>query len=188
MRYDLFPTPVWHIEGAPLELIDELYQGAYRFKEKQPSTTRSNEGGYQTPFLDWKDFHPQGIEYIQSVVKETLVKENSTDGPLEVITLPPNVDFKIESWWYNINSQSHWNVPHTHPTADFALVLYLTDSDGLLTLLDPYAYRGIYPQIKNMNAKKGDVVIFPADLYHYVKPNQKEEDRISISMNLNIHI
>ena len=35
-----------------------------------------------------------------------------------------------------------------------------------------------------MNAKKGDIVIFPADLIHQVEPHEKEEDRISVSMNL----
>ena len=33
MRHDLWSTPVWRIEGAPQVLVDELYQGAYRFKE-----------------------------------------------------------------------------------------------------------------------------------------------------------
>ena len=44
-RHDLFPSPLWHIEGTPQQLIDELYRGAYVFKEKYPSETRSNEGG-----------------------------------------------------------------------------------------------------------------------------------------------
>jgi cupin superfamily acireductone dioxygenase involved in methionine salvage len=35
-------------------------------------------------------------------------------------------------------------------------------------------------------ARKGDIVIFPADIYHYVMPNPKDEDRISISMNLRL--
>ena len=58
MRHDLFPTPVWHIEGTPQELVDELYKGAYRFKKKHPSENRSNKGGYQTPAFEWKEFHP----------------------------------------------------------------------------------------------------------------------------------
>ena len=178
MRHDLFSTPVWHIEGAPQQLVDELYQGAYRFKEKYPSEKRSGEGGYQTPTFEWEDFHPQGKEYIEWVVKEHAKQ-----------------DLRVESWWYNINPKGAWNVPHTHPGCVLALVLYLTDSGGLLTLMSPHDMRmldnktfGGEGDIVSMNAKKGDVVIFPADLYHYVKPNQKEEDRISISMNLNIHI
>ena len=41
MRHDLFSTPLWHIEGTPQQLVEELYQGAYRFKEKYPSENRS---------------------------------------------------------------------------------------------------------------------------------------------------
>ena len=60
MRHDIFPTPVWHIEGTPQVLVDELYQGAYYFKDKYPSENRSSEGGYQTPAFDWDKFHPRG--------------------------------------------------------------------------------------------------------------------------------
>ena len=186
MRHDFFSTPVWHIEGAPLELIDELYQVAYRFKKKYPTESKTNQGGYQSPAFESKEFHPKGIEYIQSAVKETLVKENSTNVPLDAINIPPNFDLKIESWWYNINSQSHWNTPHTPPGSDLALVLYLTATDGLLTLFNPHAQRVISTHNTSINAQKGDIVLFPADLVHYVMPNPREEDRISISMNLQL--
>ena len=69
--------------------------------------------------------------------------------------------------------------------SDFALVWYLTDSDGLLNLMNPFLQRRNSKNI-NVNAKKGDIVIFPSDIIHYVKPNQREEDRISISMNLQL--
>ena len=35
-------------------------------------------------------------------------------------------------------------------------------------------------------AVKGDILIFPSDIMHFVKPNQKDTDRISISMNLQL--
>ena len=169
MRHDLWTTPLWHIEGAPQQLIDELYQGAYRFKKSHPSENKSNEGGYQTPAFEWKEFHPQGIEYIENVVGDIF-------------------KFKVESWWYNINGQGHWNSPHTHPNSDLALVLYLTDSDGLLNLMSPFSQRIIKRSGNHIkvNAKKGDILMFPSDLVHYVMPNQREEDRISISMNLQL--
>ena len=167
MRHDLFSTPVWHIEGAPQQLIDELYQGAYRFKKSHPSENKSNEGGYQTPALEWKDFHPQGIDYIDKVVGDIF-------------------KFKVESWWYNINGQGHWNSPHIHAGSDFALVLYLTDSYKLLHLMSPFPQRRINGDHIKVNANKGDIIIFPSDLVHYVLPNPREEDRISISMNLQL--
>ena len=168
-KYDIFPTPVWHIEGAPQQLIDELYQGAYRFKKEYSSENRSNEGGYQTPILEWEDFHPQGKEYVDSIVGN--IFEN----------------FKVKEWWYNINGQGHWNLPHTHPNSDYALVFYVTDSDGLLRFMNPQQMRlEVHDAYRSLNAKKGDILIFPSDLVHYVMPNPREEDRISISMNLQL--
>ena len=187
MKYNLFPTPLWYIEGTPQQLIDELYEGAYRFKEKYPSENRSGEGGYQTPSFDWKSFHPQGKEYIEWVIKE--------HSKQKLWNYDSKQYLRVDTWWFNINPKGAWNVPHNHPGCALALVLYLTDSDGLLTFMSPHNMRTIdnkniggIGDIASINAKKGDIVMFPADLNHYVKPNQKEEDRISISMNLNIHI
>ena len=167
IRDNIFPSPFWHIEGAPQPLIDEFYQGAYKFKELYPSANRSNEGGYQTPFLEWKDFHPQGIEYIENVVGYMF-------------------KFKVESWWYNINGKGHWNGPHTHPKCDYALVWYLTDSNEKLVLINPIQRLLSQEQTASPYANKGDVLIFPADIMHYVLPNDKEDDRICISMNISI--
>ena len=169
MRHDLFSTPVWHIKGAPLELIDELYQGAYRFKKKYPSTQMTNQGGYQSPQFFWENFHPQGIKIINKIIDNNI-----------------KMECEILSWWYNINGKGDWNYPHTHPGSDLALVLYLTDSDGLLFLLNPHSHRVINNHNTSINAQKGDIVLFPADLVHYVMPNPREEDRISISMNLQL--
>ena len=175
MRHDIFTTPFWHIEGAPQEvferyhfwIVDELYQGAYKFKERYPSENKSNQEGYQSPSFSWKEFHPEGIKYIEKILNDILGK------------------FEVTGWWCNINPKGAWNKPHTHPDSDFALVWYLTDSDGLLNLMNPFLQRRNSKNI-NVNAKKGDIVIFPSDIIHYVKPNQREEDRISISMNLQL--
>ena len=84
-------------------------------------------------------------------------------------------------------------MPHTHPNSDFALVLYVTDSDGLLTFMNPHPMRLLDNEFYGgsgshggINAKKGDILMFPSDLVHYVKPNPREEDRVSISMNLQL--
>ena len=153
MKHDLWPTPLWHIEGAPQQLIDELYQGAYKFKERCPSENRSSEGGYQTPAFIWKEFHPQGIEYINKVVGDMF-------------------KFKVESWWYNINNQGHWNTPHTHSNCDYALVLYLTDSDGLLRLMNPFLERshtsGDYVSINAKNPIIIRYIIFINPIIHKI--------------------
>ena len=164
-RHDIFATPFWDIKGAPQQLVDELYQGAYQFKKIHKNNIFSNEGGYQSPAFNWKEFHPQGIEYINKVVGDMF-------------------KFKVESWWYNINGKGHWNLPHAHPVVDYALVFYVTDSDSLLRFLTPHNSRANEPVYQSINAKKGDILIFPADIVHYVMPNPKETDRMSISMNI----
>ena len=169
-KHEIFPTPVWHIEGAPQQLVEELYEGAYKFKEKYESVTKSNKGGYQTPILEWEMFHPEGKKYINNVVGDIF-------------------KFKVEGWWYNINGQGDWNIPHTHPDVNIALVLYVTDSDGLLAFMNPQPMRLIDDQPVDyaaIKANKGDIIMFPSDLVHYVLPNPRKEDRISISMNISI--
>ena len=171
-KHEIFPTPVWHEEGGiSQQLVDELYEGAYQCLKKYPSIDKtSNQGGYHSPAFEWKNFHPQGIELIQKVVYKAIVQ-----------------DFDVTSWWFNINGKGGWNMPHSHAGRgiDLALILYLTETDDLLTLVnsnptlnDPMGYS---PHIK-----KGDILIFPSDLVHFVMPNQREEDRVSISMNLRL--
>lgn len=172
-RYNVFSTPIWHIEGTSQQLLDELYQKAYEFKKEYPSNQKSNQGGYQSPSFEWKNFHPQGIEYVNKIIDESFEKK-----------------FKISKcqWWYNINPKGAWNLPHTHPNCDIALVWYITDSDRLIQLMSHHPQRKILRSGDHISidAKKGDILMFPADIYHYVLPNPREEDRISISMNLQL--
>tara|TARA_B100000214_G_C23805676_1_gene552512 strand:- start:132 stop:650 length:519 start_codon:yes stop_codon:yes gene_type:complete len=169
-KQDLFPTPLWHVEGTPQKLVDDLYQGAYRFKDNYESVSYSNKGGYQSPAFKWKDFHPEGRQYMEDVVSNIVQDLYDID------------------WWININGKGHWNAPHTHAACDLAIVWYLTDSDGLLTIMNPHAVRFIplETSVANIDAKKGDIVMFPADAQHYVLPNERDSDRISISMNLRL--
>ena len=176
MRHDLFATPVWHIEGAPQQLVYELYEKVDIIKKKKDlfdldDYNKSNQGGYQTSQFDWQEFHPVGIEYIENVVNNIFSPKSSVS---------------IVGWWYNINPQGAWNAPHNHAGVDYALVFYLTDSDSLLRFLTPHNSRINEPNHQSINAKKGDILIFPSDLGHYVMPNPREEDRVSISMNLQL--
>ena len=173
----LFTTPVWNIKGIPQLLVDELYQGEYKFKEKYESTNISNEGGYHSPLFEFKTFHPEGQKYIEKIINDHVGSYTENE-------------VKVDEWWYNISPKGGWNTPHHHAgsTTDFALVLYLTDTDNLLTLLNPFPQRkekynnvSVVPQ-----TQKGDIIIFPADIMHYVSPNKRDTDRVSISMNLRL--
>ena len=181
MRHEIFPTPVWQIEGTPQELIDELLQGAYKCKDNIDCQKRSNQEGYQSPSFTWNEFHPKGIKYIEGVLKEHLIDKNDDNlfinGAIAEEPLPT-------SWWFNINPKGAWNIPHTHPSVDFAGVLYLTDIDNELCFIshnNRFNTGHLSPP-----AKKGDLIVFPSDQIHMVMPNKSEKDRVSISMNITV--
>tara|TARA_R100001015_G_C4487529_1_gene66093 strand:+ start:61 stop:600 length:540 start_codon:yes stop_codon:yes gene_type:complete len=178
MRHDLFSTPVWHIEGAPQQLVEELYQGVNQLKEIHPSNRKTNLGGYQSPPFEWKDFHPKGIEYIERVVGNLI--------GTEIRTVQSYKSFKVPQWWCNINGKGDWNLPHTHQFVDYALVFYLTDSDKLLNFMNPHPQSPGNLHYNSIDAKKGDILIFPADLLHFVLPNERDTNRVCISMNLQL--
>ena len=171
-RSDIFSTPVWH-ENFPLPLVDELYDAAYRIKANTTEVAnRSNQGGFQTKQFEWEEFHPQAKEYIKSVLEEIF----------------KDYDWRISAWWYNINPEGASNMPHAHPGNQFVLIMYLTDGDGLLQLINPNTTRvnmkGIQDSLASPEVKKGDMLVFPADIMHYVNVNKRKEDRLSISMNI----
>ena len=170
-RHNIFPTPLLHIQGAPQQLVDKLYKKALELKQsyKDNGLRRSNQGGFQTTQINWEEFHPEGIEYINKIISETFY-----DVP----------DWKILGWWYNINPKGSWNIAHTHRGCDLVLIWYLTDSYGTLNLINPSKIKG--EQNLNLNSNKGDIIIFPGDIVHYVMPNPKETDRVCISMNLKL--
>jgi len=178
MRQDIFATPVWHIEGAPQQLVDELYEKVSIIKKKKDLFNLdkhyklhiSNQEGYQTSQFEWQAFHPVGKEYIDKVINDIFI----------------NYLASVSGWWYNINPQGAWNTPHNHGGSNYVLLWYLTDSDGLLKLMNPQSNRIDSVMDKSFNTKKGDILIFPADIIHYVMPNTKETDRVSISMNLHL--
>ena len=177
MKHNIFSTPVCHIEGAPQQLVDDLYKHTSIIKEnihQYQALEASNQGGYQTTQFPWRDFHPAGIEYIENVVNNIFSPKEPAD---------------IGGWWYNINPKGSWNVPHNHAGADYALVFYLTDTEDRLVLMNPnprFVHSVISQDTNIPHTNKGDVIIFPADVLHYVLPNDKEDDRICISMNISV--
>ena len=172
---NIFETPLWIFER---EVPQGIRQWALDFKREVPvGRRRSNKGGYQSEA--YCGLYNLPSEY-QDDIKDTL-KE-----------LPA---FEFGNWWLNINYKGNHNIAHTHPSSDLAVIWNITDNHGLLNLRDPNAHTrwklwnalGIDDEY-NINAKAGTVIVFPADLLHYVLPHELESPRITISMNLGIKL
>ena len=113
MRYDLFPTSLWHIKNEISQpLVDELYRGAYDFKEKYESAKLSNQGGYQSPPFSWDSFHPDGIKVVNDIIRKAIEVDVN------------DLHYKMSTWWVNFQKQNDFNPMHGH-TGLYSFVVWL---------------------------------------------------------------
>lgn len=183
---EIFPSRLL-VGGAPLldnykeDLVDYLYD----FSSKNESSSHSNLGGWQSnsfmyceksfkPFRDWmwNTLEP----YLQKVTKDIEEFKHSR----------PNLE--LYNVWFNINGTDAFNMTHTHPHSIYSGVMWIKAPEdcGNLVMVDPSAHNmfGIVPTEYEFEPVEGKVVIFPAHLPHFVKPNNSDEDRISVSFNI----
>ncbi len=168
----LFPTPLWLIENDGSH-PDDMLEWALSLKEGE-NELRSNRGGFQSE-ASW--------DYDNLLHREYLI---------EKLNFLPK--FQFGNWWVNINEKGGFHVAHSHPGADLSVVWYLTDSEcGPLRFFHPCSHaRDHLNKALNLEtdscfvAKKGDIIVFPSDLWHYVEPNQSDDVRVSISFNLSL--
>jgi len=114
--------------------------------------------------------------------------------------------------WYNAFSQNHFQESHAHLPNDFSMVHYILfdDKEHVATTFvnpNPTAAEALIhfrPQFINRvnkkdtrhsfcmthftpsDIKQGDLIIFPAYLSHFVKPNTSTKKRITITLNITL--
>ena len=171
---NIFEPPLWIIPWQGDFFIEEMVGWAYEIQKEKPlSNNVSNVGGYQSePLL--QNALPE-VAYVYLRQKLSFLPEHT-----------------IKTAWVNINTKGNFNIAHTHPTSDLALVWYFTDNDNTLTLHNPADHTrfrlhqlGIGDAVGNCNCKAGDMVLFPADLVHRVNPHRGDNVRISFAANIN---
>ena len=192
--YKAFPTPVFHYEVENYKEFNvELNSYILNLKNNNPQgIEKSNQGGWHSPNFDLvndkstKKFISIFEKYIKNAVEE----------------IGWNYDSKrtiIEAMWSIINKKGSFNIQHNHPNAFLSAAYYVKfqKNSGSIKFFDPREQKNIrYPNIKNftemsapiveVSPKEGDLLIFPAYLYHAVNKNLAEEDRIIVSFNVDI--
>ncbi len=170
----LFYTPVFHIEAEDhdISITKSTYNWAMNLEKLNTTQSRSNVGGFHSPASDKFDLLlPEALLMLQR----------------KLSFLP---DMELINWWININRKGDYNLPHTHPEVDLAVVYYLTKNHGSLILQHPsLSSRSKFIQFTSNDltekiiANAGDIIIFPGDLSHYVEPQKTEEARVSMAIN-----
>ena len=112
----------------------------------------------------------------------------------ELLNLKP----VLGNMWANINYPGGYNRPHLHPNSLFSGVYWIKTpvKSGNLMLYDPRP--GVHCTMPNRKEGQlpsqlwrevqyepiaGRIIMFPAWLWHEVKPNQSNDIRISVSFN-----
>jgi hypothetical protein len=89
--------------------------------------------------------------------------------------------FDSYDMWAVFSYKNDRNLSHIH-SAPISGIIYYTDSDI------PTQFTNKDNQILNVYGQKGDVVIFPGNLYHMVDVKLSDNERITIPFNLNYNL
>ena len=172
-KSNLFSTPIWR---APSKLQEGAFEWALKYKESNISSTRSARGGYQSSAKSFDDLPSVYAHHIFDTLKVIL----------------KGICFELGPWWLNVNQKSDFNMKHTHPNHDLSGIWYITDNSNTLVFIDPLAHSrdALYDSFNDMHecllidAKAGEIILFPSDVPHYVEPHPYDTTRISVSWNM----
>ena len=167
------------------DLVDYLYD----FASKNESSSRSSLGGWQSnSFMHHEEsFQPLGNLMHKALEPYLLKLMKDLEEFNNKLWIPgrPRLDFY--NVWFNINGTDAVNILHTHPHSIYSGVMWIKapENCGNLVMVDPSAHNmfGIVPTEYEFQPVEGDIIIFPSHVPHYVKPNNSDEDRISVSFN-----
>ncbi len=192
--YKVFPSPVFHYEIEDYQKLNiELKNYILELKKNnKEGINKSNQGGWHSSNFDLendklvKQFASIFTNYIKKAVEEI----GWNYDPERTI---------IEAMWSVVNKKESFNIQHNHPNAFLSAAYYVQfpKNSGNIKFFEPREQKNIrYPKIKKfteisapiveVNPKEGDLLIFPAYLYHAVNKNLAEEDRIIVSFNVDI--
>ena len=189
---NLFPSSVHLIDIENYDVVkEEALSFIYKEQENNLSSIpKSNRGGWQSH----RRYH-QGDNIIKKIVDTGLSKHSEF-----------YLDYKkieYSALWFNINKKGNYNVEHDHPRCDLSGVLWIKtppncgrlifessynylSNNHLDSLNEEYKYNTKNYTAFNFNPVEGRMLIFPSYLRHSVEVNESDEDRISVSFNIDI--
>ena len=183
-----FPTIIY-IKDIPnaLQLNQYLEQKIIQWSQQNKGVAKTNAGGWHSETdMNKKEEYNTLIKELFNMQDEIYQKEKLDMKPV------------LGNMWANINYPGNYNRPHLHPNALFSGVYWVKvpPQSGNFMVYDPRT--GV--QVTMPNRKKGALpselwrevhyepvagrcLMFPAWLWHEVKPNESNDIRISVSFN-----
>ena len=183
-----FPTPVYIQEiSNAVELNQYLEQKILQWSQQNKGVSKTNAGGWHsTTDMNQKEEYNVLTKELFAMQDKIFTKEFLTQKPV------------LGNMWANINYPGNANRPHLHPNSLFSGVYWVKapEKSGSLMLYEPRpGAQCTMPNRKEGNLphelwrevhytpRAGTIVMFPAWLWHEVRPNQSNDTRISVSFN-----
>ena len=179
-------TETLRIDNARIEKF------CYALKEKGGGRRVSNAGGWQSDNVD------TATPELQELFRAVTDKLNELH---RYFNLKNSMRQVLEDAWININKRGDFNYAHAHPGVFFSCVYYVKGGPNkgeiaFNTPIEAHAYTIPDALVTSHNAftahdlfippVTGELLIFPSWLKHDVRPNETDEDRISIALNSGI--
>ena len=189
-----FPTSVY-IKDLPnaVQLNQYLEQQIVKWSQTDP------EGKKRTNVNGWHSKTDMNLKEEYNVLTKELFAMQNEIFAKEFLTMKP----ALGNMWANINYPGGYNRPHLHPNSLFSGVYWIKTpvKSGNLMLYDPRP--GVHTTMPNRNEDgpkegqlppelwrevhyepiAGRIIMFPAWLWHEVRPNESNDTRISVSFN-----
>ena len=189
-----FPTIIY-IKDIPnaVQLNQYLEQKIIQWSQQNKGVAKTNAGGWhsETDMNKKEEYNPLTKELF-AMQDEIYQKEHLSLKPV------------LGNMWANINYPGCFNRPHIHPNSLFSGVYFIKtpQKSGNLMVYDPRpgvqmampnrkenfhnSDKGLPPELwreVHYEPVAGRCIMFPAWLWHEVKPNQSNDTRISVSFN-----
>ena len=183
-----FSTPVY-IKDIPnaVELNRYLEEKIIQWSQQDKGVSKTNAGGWHsTTEMNQKEEYNVLTKELFAMQDEIFAKELLTHKPV------------LGNMWANINYPGNFNRPHLHPNSLFSGVYWVKTpkNSGTFMIYEPRP--GAQCNMPNRKEGKlpsqlwrevhfepiaGRCIMFPAWLWHEVKPNESNDVRISVSFN-----
>ena len=188
---NLFPSPVHIFDINEFDkLQDDLIDYVYELKKQDPNGhIISNRGGWQS-----KGFN---LNFDGGIIHTTILEV------LKSFSFIKNTTNMVTSAWVNVNSPGSYNVRHSHPESHLSGVMWVKcpKDSGKIEFVNPTSFQSyteieayidkfkektlVYPSYW-FTPMEGRMIVFPSHLEHEVNQNKSNEDRISISFNIQL--
>ena len=130
---------------------------------------------------EFKDFY----KWLDNIAQHIILNEWS---------LNKNFKYFVSNSWVNVHDTGGYTRIHTHGpcTLTTAAYLNLPENGGYIEFLDPLEHIKLYHMKnfdeeefnwKKVEAKTGDVLIFPGWIKHRTQPNESDENRWVLTSN-----